>query len=144
MPQNVINDGYTRRASVAPAQGIHQGITFEYRPLLVEQSEELDREYAKLPAAKAVLLRAAALSRQIVSWNETDQSGKPVPHTAEVLRRLPPILFWTINGIIIGTAAGDPLPDATPDEDSEFLKAAKAEAEGKAPGTEALRADQGN
>lgn len=147
---NVIEDGYTRRAHIKAEPGIHQGLTFEYRPMLAEKVEDLDAAVQRAKPEEKIRIIAMALAGgnglpgQLVSWSEVDAKGAERPVSYDAVRRFPYLLLADVKRIVIGVWAGDPLPDATDEEESEFARAVRLQAEGKAPGLEQQAADRKN
>lgn len=141
--QNVMDDGYTKQGYIAKPEGfdadLHQGMEFAFRPMRVEEVEELalamNREAARGDATKATLLEALALSKRIVSWSEVDGNGATRPITLETVRRLPPTLYRRVRNIIAGISGSDPRPNQPTNEpQSELEKELEAAMKGQTPG----------
>lgn len=136
MPRNIIIDGYTKRAHVKPLEGIHQGLTFEYRPMLPEEVEDLDaldgkhRDNPKEHQLAIAKMIAAKMSK----WDEEGANGETVTITGEAMRRMPPALAVQIRQIVMGFRASDPNPNGTPAENAAIAKAREQEAQGLPPG----------
>lgn len=145
MARNVIRDGYTRDGYIEASDGLYEAMTFKYRPMLPQEESAVSVAAGKNPGKEAVLLRAAAIQKALVEWDEVDESGAKVPITVENVRRLPPSLFWRLYGVISGNAPSDPLPKATKEEDDEYTTALlQAAADGVAPGQTQLANDRKN
>ena len=142
---NYIDDGYTRKAYLKPEPGIHEGMLFEYRPMLPEPAEDLEIASTKVQGAQFIRMMAVALSKQLVSWSETDsKTGLVRPIEIESLVRIPRELLSLMRQVVQGRWAGDPVPDATTSENSEYYNALLAHSLGKNPGQEQLESDRKN
>lgn len=139
-----IDDGYTKRGYIKPEPGLHDGLLFSYRPMLAEQAEDLEAILKRVQGAPVIRATCKAISEQLYEWSEVDSVKKPRPITEDSVRRLPRDLLTSLRHVIQGVWPGDPLPDPTLEEQSEYYKATLAAAEGKAPGIEQLEADRKN
>lgn len=150
--QNVMDDGYTRSGYVAKPEGfdadLHQGMDFTYRPMRVEEVEELSlamsREAARGESIKATLHEALAMAKRIVSWSEVDARGVPREVNLESVRRLPPTLYRRVRNIIAGISGSDPRPSQpTAEPQTELEKELELALKGKLPG-QAVEEQVGN
>lgn len=142
--KNVIEDGYTKRAYIAAKEGLHEGIEFEFRPMLPEANEDLETILKKFEGSKAVRSIAKAIVDHVTEWSEVDKDGKPRKVTFEDVCRLPKEILRDMRHIIQGTWPGDPIPDPSKEEQSDYTKSLLDAAEGKAPGIEQSEADRKN
>lgn len=145
MVRNVIDDGYTKPGFIAPEDRLHQGLSFEYRPMLPEEADAVDEVIVKQPAQESHKVIRAALRNHLVSWDEKDKSGKALSIELDHVRRLPPRLFNKLYRIVSGQIASDDLPDASPDQERDYVQALLESAgTDKSPGQVADEADQKN
>lgn len=121
MTRNIINDGFTLPGRIEPVERLHEGLDFEYRPMLQEQFEVLEDQITKRQPGAAVRLMCAAVAQALASWSEVDESGKPVPISEEAVRRLQPMLLIRLYRIVSGRDASDAPNKATPEERDEYL-----------------------
>ncbi len=121
--RNVIRDKATKKGYLAPVEGIHEGLEFEFRPMIPEQVEALHDRIAqtKIPG-ESMRLIAAAMVLQLVTWSEVDDNGGPRPIDLGTVSRLPRPLLLDMKGIITGVAASDLKPDATTGEVKRFME----------------------
>ena len=142
---NLIEDGYTKRGHIKAEPGIHEGIHFEFRPMLAEQAEDLELIIKKSQGASAVRATSKVLCDHLVSWSEVDaKDRKPKPINEANVLKLPRELMVHMRHIIQGVWPGDPPDSPTPEENSEYYKSLLAHAEGKAPGLDQLESDRKN
>jgi hypothetical protein len=135
LTRNIIRDGYTRTFFIAPMEGIHEGLSGSYRPLLAEQVEAIQESSEKAKSAATGLhLVASAVTKQLVSWSEIDSSEKPVEIAFESVRRLPYKLLHRLYRVIAGLEPSDIEETATPEEASDYIKDLEAEVAGQLPG----------
>ncbi len=139
---NIIRDGYTERGYIEAVEGMHESVLFTYRPMLPEDVEFVEHEANKVGAdpKKAVQLIAAQVSKQLVSWDQKEADGSDAPTDFETVRRLRYQVLNKLYRIIAGLVASDPKPNPSEREQREAVDAIIAEAQGKAPGHEALEA----
>ena len=145
---NTIEDGYTRGGYIEPIPRLHQGMYFEYRPMLPEEVADfhvaIDRAAATGGRGTNGVI-CQRLADHIKAWSEVQpKSGEKLPIKAETIKRLPPALLMDLRGIVQGSRATNLPPNATDDMLREFVLGKLAEGNGKQPGIEQLRADQGN
>ncbi len=140
--QNVMDDGYTKSGYIARPDGfdadLHEGLDFQFRPMLVQETEELVHAMNRLVVSgepvKATLLEALNLSKRIVSWSEVDKNGKPREITLDSVRSLPPTLYRRVRNIIAGVAGSDPRPNqATNAPQTDLEKELDLALKGKPP-----------
>lgn len=143
---NLINDGYTKRGYIKPDEdGLHGGLFCEYRPMTAEQAEDLDLCLTRTEGAKAIRVMTEAIVRQLVSWSEVDEKTKQAkPIDSFTVSRLPRPLLIVLRQLVQGLWMGDPIPEPTGQEASEYAQGLMAIAEGKAPGLEQLETDRKN
>lgn len=145
MPHNIINDGYTRKAHVAPVEGIHDGSTFSFRPMLPAEVDAVTAGLRTHTPEEGSTILVAAMVEHLVEWDEVDQAGNPQEINMDNVSRLPPKLFNALYNVISGFSAGDPLPKATKGQESEYVKRLLESAKtGKTPGAVQDQADRKN
>lgn len=101
------DDGYTIDGFVREIPGAHDAVRFRYRPMTPEVRDGYIVMIDKAGPLKASVVSAEIVAKRIESWSITDQQGKPLPVSAQTLRRLHPILFTRIIGIVVGSHAND-------------------------------------
>ena len=144
--RNQIEDGYTRAAYIEPVRGLHQGLAFEYRPMLPEEFEDMFAALDKTKRGRETVAAVAdRIAVKITRWSEVDRkSAQPIKVSASAYSRFGVELFRRVRGIVQGTEACD-LPPGIDDEGlAEFVKAKIAEAHGEPPGGAQLATDQKN
>ena len=105
-------DGYTEPAYVKEVPGLLDGsMAFSYRPFLVEDRARILSEMEKMRSEAAELRAAQEIADRLTEWDLTDATGKPVPISLDIVRRLKPLLFARVWGILLGTEATDFDPD---------------------------------
>ncbi len=135
MSQNIIRDGYTRKAYIEPVERLHEELRFDYRPMLGEEVETIEQAVGNAESkAKGNLIACHSLAKQIQSWSEVDEIGEAVPVSAENVRRLQPTLRIVLYLIVSGARATDPIPSSTPNEDDAYITSLIEESEGNLPG----------
>lgn len=148
---NHFDDGYTVTRYLSARPGIHDALLVTFRPMLPEQIEEVDDGVKRSPGRRRISLQAIAIARQLRSWSSCypDHDGKPdparpVPITSDTIAALNYLLLADLKGLVWGTMAGDPIPGASPEAESEYMRSLEAELAGKQPGSTTLEADQKN
>lgn len=137
--KNIIRDGQTRRGRIDEEPGLHEGLSFQYRPSLPEEVEQIEAAAQKEKPKDGVRLIAAFCADRLVDWSEAD--GDP---NFENVRRLPFDLFNKLYKVLVGMRATDPIEDPTKEEEDEEIAALRAQSEGKSPGREATEKSEGN
>lgn len=102
----LLRDGHTESGCIRPVPGLHAGLRFVYRPMLVEQVGALSVQIEKRPEA-AEQIAAAAIAKQLISWELTDKDGQPLPIKPENLLRLRAPIAYRLRSIVQGLAASD-------------------------------------
>lgn len=123
MPAAIIDDGYTLDGFIAPKEGIHDGLTFRYRPLTIKQYRALtDRiESAKTHEA-AELHVAETIAAQLCDWDAKNGKGSVVEINRDNVTRMQPQLALSLLKIIEGDWASDEKPDPKPSGSAESPK----------------------
>ena len=86
-----IPDGYTLRHTIPPIEGEHEGLSYEYRPLVGLEQDGFYSSMREAPEGEQDRLREEYVVDRICDWDLTDprpESGGPVDVSAEVLARL--------------------------------------------------------
>jgi len=120
--RNIIDDGFTLPGRIDPVAGLHEGLTFRFRPMLAEEFEEIEEAKEGMKARPGIHLVAKAIAKHVCEWSEVDENGKPRPINFENVRRLHSMLP-RLYRIVAGRDASD-LPDeesSTAEERSEYL-----------------------
>jgi len=110
---NIIRDGYTRSGSIPPVPGQHDGLDFEYRPMLPEELDLITklRDDRDVPALHQAIREAVA--DHLHSWSEWDeQRSCSAEITPEAVGQLPPVLFWDVYAVIAYQPQGELADDA--------------------------------
>lgn len=139
-----IRDGYTRRAFIY-SDGNHDGLEFQYRPMLPDAVDELiaktKKEVLSRPKDRIQII-AATIAPHITEWSEAGVDDAMLPITPDAVARLPWPLLSRVEAIVTGFSYSDLAPDATPDELERFERA-KAGSR-KWPGVEEATEDKKN
>ena len=117
MYETFIEDGYTYDGLINPEPGLHDGLTFKYRPILPPDRaviiSEIDSTLASGAARRAETLAGAACIRQLVSWDLTRLDGSQVEISVDNVLRVQPGAFGRLFKICMGGAPSD-LPESSP------------------------------
>lgn len=108
-----IEDGMTYRGYVAPVDGMHDGLDFEYLPMLEVELKDWRKRMdavANQTNDKAEQLLGQMLAKRIRSWDLRDSKGQVVPITGQTALRLHHTLMTHVTQIVQGTKASDPRP----------------------------------
>lgn len=148
---SVIDDGYTREGYLEGRDRLHDPLSFAYRPMLPADLEEADDEMKKLPSRQRMSYMCNRIAERLVRWSECERDAagkpdqsKPRPITPGNVGRLNYSQLSDLRWVIWGISAGDPIPNATPEQESELMRAMRAELAGKPPGLEQVALDQKN
>jgi hypothetical protein len=107
-----IEDGQTLDGYCAPIAGLHDGLSFTFRPILPEeQSEHIDAR-ERFQGRKWAQYVAKFAAARLAVWSLSEP-----PSPTKVLR-LQPRLFGKLYGILLGTDASDINP-AWPDQQKQ-------------------------
>jgi hypothetical protein len=111
---NYIPDGYTQSAYFREVPGIHTDVRVRFRPLLITQQAQIDREIKEADFEKRQWIAARWITQQVVNWDIEKKPGEIVSHSDinEVLR-LRPLLFNRIWDAINSQDGGDVDPKAS-------------------------------
>jgi len=112
--RNVIRDGVAVPGYIqADPTGLYGSCAFKYRPMLPEETEELEyyRDNLRDKPKELIVKMAAAIADRIVAWSEAYEDGSPVPVGKDTIRRLPHRLFIRLYRIISQQEASDKNPD---------------------------------
>lgn len=104
---NYIPDGYSQDAYLRESPGLHGEMRFRYRPMLVEEKNQIVAAADKKGAGQGDMLLAEAVARRIVEWDVRDAQGAVIPITADTVRRLRPTLFNRVFWVIAGVESAD-------------------------------------
>ncbi len=110
---NFIDDGYTEPGYIAAVPGFHGALEFEFRPLLAEIRDKLQRMQLN-DVAKGHKEAREELARSLKDWNLTDRTGAKVKIAPANIARLRPMLQDKLYGILTGQMASDLKPEETP------------------------------
>jgi hypothetical protein len=137
--------------------GVFPELRFEYTPLDYEGRMNIDkaqRDAADNPQ-KLTALTCATIKQHLQSW-EANQShlfshvpgqpaGDALPLNVASIRQLKPALIDRLFVVIMGIAAGDPVPSASEAEAEDYADTLiRAAAESKTPGLVAEEKETGN
>jgi len=137
---NLVRDGQTRNGKVDAEDGLHDGLSFSYRPCLPEEVETIESQAAKEGNPRAaVRLIAAFVADRLGTWSEAD--GDP---TFENVRRLPFDLFNKVYRVVVGMRASDPVDQPTKEEEDELVAALRSQVDGTPPGETMAETTEGN
>lgn len=143
--KNTIDDKYTRPGYVEPIPGLYDGLAFEYRPMLPEQTEDfllsLDRPNSGRGRVGIVTIM---LANQLTAWSEVDAAGNFMAITQTNLALLPYPLLMRLRGIVEGRQASDKPESIDWPTLKEWVTSQLAVAAGEEPGAKQLKADQKN
>lgn len=99
-----IDDGYTETAYILPMEGLHGGVTFQYRPMLYDQRQRVSEMLRAAATGEGTTILSAAICQQVLTW-DLPRELKPAN-----VRRLRPKLLDRIYLIVAGHQPSDPLP----------------------------------
>ena len=99
MPRLVINDGYTLPFSTEPGPTNLPVVSGKYRPALFDAMSAWRYDLRMAATGKAEAdATAKFLADHLCEWDVSDPHGKPLPPTAEIIRKVPePILEQLIR-----------------------------------------------
>ena len=113
-----IADGFTLTGYVAPEAGIHDGLSFTYRPGLPVENRTVVEEQGLAAGVKEDRIRKY-LADHLKEWNlvypdhpSVPEAGKAVPITADNCGRINGKLRTAILDILMGWSASDKDPGA--------------------------------
>lgn len=115
--RNIIRDGVAVPGYIqAEPTGIYGSCAFKYRPMLPEETEELEyyRDNLRDKPKELVVKMAAAMAERIIAWSEVYENGEPVPVSKDAVRHLKYRLFLRMYRIISQQEASDKNPDDLP------------------------------
>jgi hypothetical protein len=105
---NYIPDGYTQHGHIKPAQGLHDGCSWTYRPILTADRAEITRQMElEKDARRGEAVSAVAMAQRIIAWDIVDDKQKEVPITGNNILHLQPMLYLRMWKVMIGLEAGD-------------------------------------
>lgn len=111
---NLIRDGQTRKHRIAAVPGLHEGLDFEYRPLMPSRFKSVEMLLAEYEqsgkADESVAVIAGVLGEKVTGWSESED---PTP---ENWKRMPFGLLKEAYNAICGFRPSD---EITNDADAE-------------------------
>lgn len=122
---NFIEDGYTEAGYIAEEPGIHNDLTFSFRPIMVAKRDALNALYLTDRHEEAISKVSEEMSRSIQSWSLVDTKGQPVVRSAANMRRIKPRLFDKLWQVLCGMKASDPRPEDPEKQPTELEADAK-------------------
>ena len=104
-----LHDGYTARAYIAEAPRLHEAVTFQYRPALIEETSDLYDGADKIRAREFDRRAAGFIAKHLIEWNVRDPQNpqQTIQINPENLLRLNRSLFQRLLAIVTGSQAGD-------------------------------------
>ncbi|QDU75433.1 hypothetical protein Pan97_24650 [Bremerella volcania] len=100
------DDGYTHEACITAEPGIHDALTFTYRPMTQEECDLVSQAIARQTSgASATRLLAQTIAVHVTSWS------MPREISTDEIKQLVPSLFDKLYATIAGKRPSDPLPD---------------------------------
>lgn len=130
---NAIRDGQTIAGYIVPVEGLHQGLRFDFRPMLAEEFEQTEFEVAHVgttdPAA-AIQMIADRVAEKLESWSEVDDKGGALAPVYENVRRLCHPLLTRLYRIVSKQDPTDKPPGELPDETQERIDQLRRRAAG--------------
>lgn len=104
---NYFPDGYTQSSYIAAVPRLHDELRFAYRPVLIEERNEL-AALAQGPSRTSYARHAAALiAERLIEWNLRDAAADPLEVTATNILRLHPQLFQKLLDVVLGLSPSD-------------------------------------
>jgi hypothetical protein len=122
-----IGDGYTEQGYIKAIPKVSDAITFEFRPMTLEDQAQWSKEWAKLGKVEDGVgqrkLSAAWLAKKLVSWDVAGQIGKD-PTGAPVigivdctkpenLMRIKDTVFFKLFNIVSLTEPSEDKPEGS-------------------------------
>ncbi|MEW4564717.1 hypothetical protein AB1K70_19410 [Bremerella sp. JC770] len=99
------DDGYTHEACIAASTGIHDALTFAFRPILYEERQRIAQAIRRQADSKsATNLLAEVIAAHLVAWNLSSEI------TADAVQQLVPALFDKVYATLAGARSSEPLP----------------------------------
>jgi len=123
--RNFVADGYTEKAYVKASE-LNDEFRFEYRPMLADKRAQLWKDAEKLKPDLGEQKMAMEMVHHVISWDITDENGKPVDITARNLLKLKPVLWTRLGSIIAGYMPSDVDPLLEEEEQDQAAKEAIA------------------
>lgn len=108
-------DGCIAKGYIRPVPGLHDGLRFDFRPVLVEEHDALTVLMSKTAPLDGSKLMAREICKRIKRWSLTDHTGAPVPVLPENVLRLQRKLFLRVCEIVMGAEASDVDTEANDD-----------------------------
>ena len=108
-----IEDGLTCDGHIRAYDGLHEGLTFQYRPMLdraITRMSNVARDVATMTDSEVDQALSSPIADHLVTWDLKDSKGSAVPITAENVARLQPQLLLDLLAIVQGKQASDPMP----------------------------------
>lgn len=111
---NWIPDGYTQAVYFRELPGVHGDFRMRFRPLLIMQQAEIDRELQNADYEKRQWIAARWISSQVVDWSLKKPGGETVSTTdVNDILRIRSTLFNRMWNAINNQDGGDVDPDAS-------------------------------
>lgn len=133
--ETYIPDGYELDGYIAAAKGVHGPVRFKYRPMTIDERDEV-RELIQGSKSKDYnpVIRAA-LAEHLKGWDVKPPGAKPdaapVPITIGSIRGLLPQVFDKMFFIVCGDRPSDIPDDGTPKEESGYVERMRQAANGE-------------
>lgn len=112
-----IDDGWTRDGYIAADEGLHDPLSFTYRPLTNSEFARMKAEVAAAAGATAMDRAEAGerkfaewIAKKVKTWDLLNAGVHPVAITTDEVSRLQPLLFAKLLGVIQGTRPSDKNP----------------------------------
>jgi len=109
------DDGYTETAFLKAVDKIHPSVTFDFRPMLIEEQAQTRKEWERLAKAEDLVgqrkLYAGKLAKHIVGWDLVNPRGGLVAITPENILRLKDVLFFKMFNVVTLNQMGDDAPE---------------------------------
>lgn len=134
MTRNVIRDGQTKCGYIEAMPKLHDGLMFEYRPMLSETLEAVESAAVKTDGSKGAQLVIMEVTKHLVSWSEENDKGEALPIEFDTVRKLwPSMLFNRLYRIISGQTVTDEVPGSSNNDIEDRLEEVRQAIEGKPP-----------
>lgn len=125
-----LEDGYTIDGYIDAMPLMYPDVRFTFRPMLEEEINRFSEAYGAKPLDKYSGAVADALAERVKSWSIQNSKGSVVDISSANMKRLHPVLFKRLMGIVWGSAPSDVDPTWTDAQKLEHgIQVTKAQAD---------------
>lgn len=111
----IIDDGYTLDGHIAPVPGIHEGLTFTYRPMTKRQLAAMESRIRKAKDDdEGERVAAETIAAHVTTWDAKNSRDDVAAVTAENVLNMQTLLNVALFNIVRGYRANDAKPEPDP------------------------------